>query len=240
VQYNYTRNPALANPKVRAALDLGTDRTGVNNAIMFGQCDASNQPLTKVQAGYSKTAPKPKYDVAAAKKLLADAGYPNGLTLKGEAYIPEPYNSFATAMQGQWAKMGVTVDMTVVSTNPLVPWLAGNYDVYFVASSAYPDMAQTMAETYTQNPVRLPFASDPTATQMIADIYAKPIGSKERVALMEKMSTYVAKNPGPSLVVCQWPVQYLYRSNIAGITDQMSYGKLVGVSDLRGLTVSKS
>ena len=238
MQYNYTRNPALANPKVRAALDLGTDRTGVNNAIMFGQCDASNQPLTKVQAGYSKTAPKPKYDVAAAKKLLADAGYPNGLTLKGEAYIPEPYNSFATAMQGQWAKIGVTVDVTVVPLNPFAQWQPGNYDAYFVASSAYPDMAQTMAETYTQNAVRLPFSSDPTTSAMIADIYAKPIGSPARTALMEKFSTYVAKNPGTSLVVCQWPIQRLYRSNVLGI-DKLTYGMLVGITEFRPLSIKK-
>jgi len=239
VQLNYTRNPALANPQVRAALNMAIDRKGIGTTVMSGQCVPSNQPVNKGQAGYVKNAALPKFDPTKAKAMLASAGFPN-LAIKAMTIVGAPYQNFATAMQAQWQSIGVTVDLTALpGTVTLTTWRGGSYDVFFVASSNYPDPAQVMSDSFTQNPVRLPFSTNPTVAALLAQVFTKAPGDKDRNALMQKISAEVIKDPSPSLVVCQWPVQYLYRSNVVGV-DKQTYGLLNIIDDFRVLGVKKS
>ncbi|MCC6468061.1 MAG: ABC transporter substrate-binding protein [Alphaproteobacteria bacterium] len=71
------KNP-MQNPKVREAIDLAIDRNALAEISMEGLGKAQNQLVTPSIFGYSKKLPPRKYDPAAAKKLLAEAGYPNG------------------------------------------------------------------------------------------------------------------------------------------------------------------
>lgn len=71
------KNP-MQDPRVREAIDLAIDRNALAEIAMEGLGKAVNQLVTPTIFGYSKSLPPRKYDPAAAKKLLADAGYPNG------------------------------------------------------------------------------------------------------------------------------------------------------------------
>ncbi|MBL8704526.1 MAG: ABC transporter substrate-binding protein [Rhodospirillales bacterium] len=71
------KNP-FQDPRVREAVDLAIDRNALAEIAMEGLGKAQNQLVTPSIFGYSKALPPRKYDPAAAKKLLADAGYPNG------------------------------------------------------------------------------------------------------------------------------------------------------------------
>ncbi len=71
------RNP-MQDPRVREAIDLAIDRNALAEIAMEGLGKAQNQLVTPSIFGYSKKLPPRKYDPAAAKKLLAEAGYPNG------------------------------------------------------------------------------------------------------------------------------------------------------------------
>ncbi|MBL8669713.1 MAG: ABC transporter substrate-binding protein [Alphaproteobacteria bacterium] len=71
------KNP-MQDPRVREAIDLAIDRKALAEIAMEGLGKAQNQLVTPSIFGYSKALPERKYDPAAAKKLLADAGYPNG------------------------------------------------------------------------------------------------------------------------------------------------------------------
>ena len=71
------KNP-IQDPRVREAIDLAIDRKALAEIAMEGLGKPQNQLVTPSIFGYSKKLPERKYDPAAAKKLLADAGYPNG------------------------------------------------------------------------------------------------------------------------------------------------------------------
>jgi len=75
-------SPLAKNPmqdgRVREAIDLSIDRKALAEIAMEGLGKAQNQLVTPSIFGYSKNLPERKYDPAAARKLLADAGYPNG------------------------------------------------------------------------------------------------------------------------------------------------------------------
>ncbi|MFN3673416.1 MAG: ABC transporter substrate-binding protein [Bosea sp. (in: a-proteobacteria)] len=71
------KNP-LQDPKVREAIDLAIDRPALVEIAMEGLGAPVNQLVTSNIAGFNKTLPVLKPDLAKAKKLMEEAGYPNG------------------------------------------------------------------------------------------------------------------------------------------------------------------
>ncbi|MEO6623981.1 MAG: ABC transporter substrate-binding protein [Burkholderiaceae bacterium] len=79
-------SPLAKNPfqdiRVREAIDLAIDRKALAEVAMDGMGKPVNQMVTPSIFGYNKALGERKYDPAAARKLLADAGYPNGFKLQ--------------------------------------------------------------------------------------------------------------------------------------------------------------
>jgi ABC-type transport system substrate-binding protein len=107
---------ALADIRVRQALNYATDKDAINQVMLQGKGSIMNQlwPDDSKYADSTLNGLYP-YNMAKAKDLLAQAGYANGLTLTftntgGSA------QTTAELLQQQWAKAGVTVQL-VPSTN---------------------------------------------------------------------------------------------------------------------------
>jgi peptide/nickel transport system substrate-binding protein len=73
-------NP-LRDPRVRKAIAKMIDRDAIVSRIMEGQAVPAGQLLPEQFFGTSKALKPEKYDPEGAKKLLAEAGYPNGFGL---------------------------------------------------------------------------------------------------------------------------------------------------------------
>lgn len=72
----------LDNVKVRKAISMAVDRKTILDQMYNGEGQVANTIVPQGITGYNKNAAEIKYDVAAAKQLLADAGYPNGFNLE--------------------------------------------------------------------------------------------------------------------------------------------------------------
>ena len=75
------KNP-LQDVRVRQAIDLAIDRKALAEVAMEGLGKPVNQMVTPSIFGYNKSLGERKYDPAAARKLLAEAGYPNGFRIQ--------------------------------------------------------------------------------------------------------------------------------------------------------------
>lgn len=77
--------PLEVNPfhdkRVRAAVDLAIDRDMIRDRVMNGQSAPDNQLMRPGQYGYDPALPPPLHDPAEARRLLTEAGYPNGFRL---------------------------------------------------------------------------------------------------------------------------------------------------------------
>jgi peptide/nickel transport system substrate-binding protein len=73
-------NP-LRDPRVRQALSLAIDRRAIVDRVMDGLATSASQFLPDGMFGTIPDLPVLPYDPARARKLLAEAGYPNGFAL---------------------------------------------------------------------------------------------------------------------------------------------------------------
>ncbi|MBE7416328.1 MAG: ABC transporter substrate-binding protein [Ideonella sp.] len=107
------KNP-FKDKRVREALNLAVDREAIKRSIMRGLSVPANMMVAPGVNGYSTELDKPlKADVAKAKKLLADAGYPNGfefqLNCPNNRYVND--EKICVALVSMWAKAGLTVKL---------------------------------------------------------------------------------------------------------------------------------
>jgi ABC-type transport system substrate-binding protein len=79
-----TANPdsKMSDKRVREAVEYAIDKVAVAKAIGFGIYNPLKSLPPPGEWGYSASYDPRPYNVAKAKQLLADAGYPNGLKLK--------------------------------------------------------------------------------------------------------------------------------------------------------------
>ena len=100
------KDPKFADKRVRLALRSLIDYDGINKAIMPHYGVAHQRP---VMIGLAATLPDPGYrlDVAAARRLLAEAGYPNGFRTNIKVLSDPPMINIATALQGTLAQAGI-------------------------------------------------------------------------------------------------------------------------------------
>lgn len=75
------KNPFL-DVRVRQAIDLAIDRKALASVAMEELGRPVNQMVTPSIFGFNKALPESKYDPAAARKLLADAGYASGFKVQ--------------------------------------------------------------------------------------------------------------------------------------------------------------
>lgn len=111
--------PLAANPfndlRVRQALDLAIDRDAIVARVMEGVATATAQFMPPGTYGYVPDIKAGRGDPAAARKLLADAGFPNGfaLTLHGPNDRYPNDARLAQAVGQMWTRIGVRTQVEV-------------------------------------------------------------------------------------------------------------------------------
>ncbi len=110
VRLRSDREPG-SKPEVRQAFRLATDRQAIFDRIQFGfGAVGRDSPVGPVFAQYyTEETPIPPRDPEAARKLLSDAGYPDGLEMT--LYVPNLADrvALAQALAAQWADAGIRI-----------------------------------------------------------------------------------------------------------------------------------
>ncbi len=102
--------------RVRKAVNMAINKKAIIDAVFLSAGVPATNPIPPSMWSYNKAIKDDPYDPAAAKKLLADAGYPNGFTTDLWAMpVQRPYNPnarrIAELMQADLAKVGVTAEI---------------------------------------------------------------------------------------------------------------------------------
>lgn len=103
------RNTPLTNKTVRLALNYAIDKDSLTKNLYGGFAEPTGQLSTPNSPGWDPNIKPYPYEPATAKKLLAEAGYPNGFALPiGIEFTPQTVNpNIATLVQSNLRDVGI-------------------------------------------------------------------------------------------------------------------------------------
>ena len=145
------KNP-FADRRVRQAMNMVVNRTAIQRVVMRGESIPTGVIVPPFATGWTKELDTPPpVDLAAAKKLMADAGYANGFTTTlhcpNDRYIND--EAICQAAVGMWGQIGIKVNLvsqsksihfTLIQKNPpetnfyMVGWGVPTFDSHYVFS----------------------------------------------------------------------------------------------------------
>ncbi len=111
-----TQKKPFDDVRVRKAISMAINKKAIIDGVYLGTAVAAKNPIPPSMWSYNDAIKDDVYDPDAAKKLLADAGFPNGLTTDVWAMpVQRPYNPnakrIAELMQADLAKIGVKAEI---------------------------------------------------------------------------------------------------------------------------------
>ena len=106
----------LGNPSVRKAIFMAVNRRALRESVVTGGAVAENLDALcfRVFQGCGYNTKPAGYDPAAAKKLLAEAGYPKGFDLKLTVFAS--MRDVGQAVAGDLRKIGIRADIQVTNS----------------------------------------------------------------------------------------------------------------------------
>jgi len=113
--YQTTKKP-FDDVRVRKALNMAMNKKAIVDAVFLGSGVPAKNPIPPSMWSYNDSVKEDEYNPEAAKKLLAEAGYPNGFETDLWAMpVQRPYNPnarrIAELMQADLAKIGVKAEI---------------------------------------------------------------------------------------------------------------------------------
>ena len=115
------KNP-FKDKRVREALSLAVDREAIKKSIMRGLSVPAGIIVAPGVNGHSNDIDKAEFNVEKAKKLLAEAGYPNGFELTldcpNNRYVND--EKVCQAVVAMWAKIGLKPKLNSMNFAPYI------------------------------------------------------------------------------------------------------------------------
>jgi len=167
---NLSGNKALSDPRVRKAIHMAIDREQIIKYIIPGGEVAEHiqADCFKATIACAYSVLPPKFDPAGAKKLLAEAGYPDGFDLHYLVFAPN--KPIGEAIAGELHKIGIRVSLQAADIS-LYRRLQGDgklqaWSILFPTGS-YPDAGNIFSVLFTGPAMK--YFNDP----VIADAMVK-------------------------------------------------------------------
>lgn len=123
-RFHCKRKP-FTDPRVRQAISYAIDRRSILENLMPGMAEPSTGPLTPRIRGRADLGEIP-YDPDKAKRLLAEAGYPDGFETR--ITTTPRYNmgvELAQAMAAQLSKVGIVAEIEVLEWGTITQYWGG-------------------------------------------------------------------------------------------------------------------
>lgn len=155
--YLNTKDPEskLQNKKLREAIEYALDKPAMAKAMGFGYY----VPLTMVappgEWGFDPSYKGRPYDPAKAKQLLAEAGYPKGVTLKLTALSNPPWPDELQAIKRFLDDVGITIEPDLADPGRFFGtlWMKGWPDMILFLTGMDPNYLVTFHRQFGHEPM---------------------------------------------------------------------------------------
>ncbi|GGM81522.1 ABC transporter substrate-binding protein [Dactylosporangium sucinum] len=221
-QMNVQQKP-FDNPKVRQALRLAVDRAQIVEQVYGGHAVVGNDIFSPFDAGYDKSLPQRERNLAEAKKLLTEAGFPNGVEVQLTAAPIQPTANRQNDVLVQQAKeAGFTIHFNKVDA---ATYYGDGYGTYPLSLSFWGQLSifDQAAFTIVNN---APYNATKWQNDAYNTLYEKAVRTVDeaaRIDLVHQMQK-IEYDEGPYVVA-------VFLNNISGYSARVSGYKSYPNSD---------
>jgi peptide/nickel transport system substrate-binding protein len=208
--------------RVRQAANLLLDRQAMNEALFLGGCNINNSIIPHSFEHYWQP-PAAVYDMAKAKKLLAEAGYPNGFDA-GPFWVDSSYSNMGEAAIDYFQQAGIRTKLQPVERAGFLAAFAAkkyNKGILRAASGAFGNTATRLASFVVKGGPYV-YGSYPDIDELYP-LQAKELDPKKRAAILEQMQRLVHEK---ALGAPVWELAFL--NGVGPRVGEASIGKIPG------------
>ena len=213
-----TITPALGDLKVRQAINYAINRTAITRALFPGAGVATDQTTIPGNDSYSKAFNSAyPYNVAKAKQLMTQAGFPNGFTMNVVTTPGIGLQTFEEALAGQLSRIGITLQ-PVVETTENGYTNALTHAQYPAGTIDFPGLATSLMYSFmwgTTSPMYNPFNTASSTLAALEKQYLSA-GPSWAPAIAQKMSKYIVDQAWFAPVV-ETPLTAFATKGITGV-----------------------
>jgi peptide/nickel transport system substrate-binding protein len=178
-----------ADQRVRQAAGLAIDHKTINEALTLGHSRITGSIIPDNFDYYWQT-PAPKYDPAAAKKLLAEAGHPGGFDA-GDYYCDASYANLAEAVLNNLQAVGIRAKLRPLERAAFFKsYSEKNLKNLIQAASGAFGNAATRLEAYVAKGGTYAYGSYPDLDELFSK-QAIELDAKKREAMLHRMQQLV-------------------------------------------------
>jgi peptide/nickel transport system substrate-binding protein len=214
-----TKKAPFDNKALRQAIALAVDKEQIRAVAYFGAGENGGEEVPSGSPWYDGADPYAKPDIAAAKKKMAEAGHPNGLTIDylGLPQYPELLKT-GQVVRDQLRKIGITMNIKQVDVSVWFDRFSkGDYQV----TSAYQERTIDPDNFYSLvlksgGPINTTGYANPKADALIVQAAAETDMAK-RKALYSELRKLIWDDV-PLLFVHYETLNYLMRKGATGST----------------------
>lgn len=236
VRLRSDREPG-SDPRVIQALKLATDREAIFETVTLALgAVGRDSPIGPLFAAYyDESTPIPARDPEAARALLTEAGYPDGLTL--DLHVPDSGDrpDLAVVLQEQWAEAGINVNVVVEPESVYYGdngWLEVDLGITGWGSRPTPQFYLDVMLVSDAIWNEAHFA-DPEFDQL-AETAGTTLDEEERIAAYQEIQRILIER-GPIIVPYFFPALAAARNTVTGFALQAFPGR----TDLAAVRVAQ-
>jgi len=193
-----TRVAPFDDLRVRRALALAVDRPALVASLLHGYGVPANQIVTPAVFGYHPDLPALPYDPTAARRLLAEAGFPDGV--EPTLLVPQARARMGDELRRQMAPAGIRLRLDIQARERFFPmsdtapfFLLGASSTTGDASDLYDDLIHSRSEHYGRdNPDRF---VNPEIDRLIEGLNGYWSQKQRLAALQDIMVRVMAEMP---------------------------------------------
>ena len=108
----YVKRQSEKSGHVRKALAYATDAATIENVVYGEFGSVADSPVAQGVPEYSSCTTY-EYNIEKAKELLAEAGYPDGITLTGRVQNNADFEAISAMIPNMWEKAGINIEINV-------------------------------------------------------------------------------------------------------------------------------